>query len=61
MFALLSSAAMLLTVIPATAAAVPLPQVVRAAPAGPSADDEAIELQMRLRVLMPALSGDGGG
>jgi hypothetical protein len=28
---------------------------------GPSSDQEAIEEQIRMRVLMPALSGDGGG
>lgn len=27
----------------------------------PSSDDRAIEEQTRMRVLMPALSGDGGG
>ena len=32
-----------------------------AQPGAPSSDDQAIEEQMRMRVLMPALSGDGGG
>jgi hypothetical protein len=30
-------------------------------PAGQTFDDAAIEQHMQLRVLMPALSGDGGG
>jgi hypothetical protein len=35
-------------------------QGVNVQPAG-SSDQDAIEQQMQLRVLMPALSGDGGG
>jgi len=36
-------------------------EAVNVRPSAPSSDDQAIEEQMRMRVLMPALSGDGGG
>jgi hypothetical protein len=53
--------------VPVAAAAAPFrrgrhqQQAVNVRPSAPSSDDEAIEEQMRMRVLMPALSGDGGG